>query len=691
MTSLLLIRPRACSGFVALRRCTSTFTRPRNNFQYAPLDINTNEIRLLTVLPFRPNAPGILHCSLTHQPLNIRLEYHGLSYAWKDSCPDENDEGEEIVVNDSRMFVGQNLAAALRARQSHEFCSVPLWVDALCINQGDTAERSAQILRMRDIYTQASLVTVWLGPERDQSAGALNFIRRISQASRELEGWVKDVSGESFARDSSMFFEYLKNRLVSREDSQDWLALHNFLQRAWWKRMWIVQETVAAKRIIFLCGSQTLEPQDLTQFLDALSKCAVMYLPLLFEIEGIVLDYDTFSLTRAYLRPTTWDAISLLQALYRTGMALSTDPRDKIFAVLNLAYDGAKIIPNPDYSMSIAEVYKQLAVSLIKKSGRLDILSLANLPVYPQQLDISVPSWVPDWTFRVTSTVNSRIAAVRAVWADRFYPPRQGPKSYISPYKEAYLSNYKAVTTFSDDNNTLTSRGFIVDTIDGLARCSDGGQLSISNPKLHQSKSRKRRYSGIDAINAICQSLLTNRPPPTIQLQLADPESGISEPLSLFLRQCRELSKELIIATHKSASKPFTFKDWYRNNHGLIVAGRTISQWVNDHSLNGLDSIPASRSSPDALDFFDFTLPSHPQSWRFFTTMSGYAGLGPYPCQPGDKVVIIFGCASPLVLRPVGSHYELVGECYVHGIMHGEAMRDSSKRECETAVDFEIR
>jgi hypothetical protein len=39
----------------------------------------------------------------------------------------------------------------------------------------------------------------------------------------------------------------------------------------------------------------------------------------------------------------------------------------------------------------------------------------------------------------------------------------------------------------------------------------------------------------------------------------------------------------------------------------------------------------------------------------------------------------------------MGSHYELVGECYVHGIMHGEAVQDPLRREHEMAVDFEIR
>lgn len=421
---------------------------------------------------------------------------------------------------------------------------------------------------------------------------------------------------------------------------------------------------------MFFCESRTLDPQDLSRFFDILSAHAVMYLPLLSDIEGIVLDYDAFSLARAYLRPTTWTGISLLQALYRTGMALSTDPRDKIFAILSLACDGAKMVPNPDYSMSIEEIYKQLVVSFVKESGRLDILSLANLPVYPRKLELTIPSWVPDWAYRVTSTVNSRIAAVRPVWAD---------------------GGSRAIATFSDDNNTLRARGFIVDAIDGLAQCADGVVPSVSHPQLHQSRSRRSMYNGAGAIDAIWRSLLANRTPTaTMLLDHVAPETRDSEPLYLFLQQCRELSNEPISLTHRSPTKSITFKDWFRNNRGLIVAGRAIRDWANDLSIFENASVPTPQSLASTFDFFDFSLASHLRSWRFFTTVSGYAGLGPNPCQPGDQVVIILGCATPLVLRPVNSHYELVGECYVHGIMHGEAMRDSLRAACEM-VDFEIK
>ena len=659
---------------VPLRRCTSSLNQMRKSFRYDPLDIEANEIRVLTIEAVKKDASEQLHCSLSHQPLSSRLEYHGLSYAWRDNSLADNfssDElGEEIVVNDSRMFVGQNLAAALRARRLHEFRSTPLWIDALCINQEDTKERNSQVLRMGEIYAQASLVTVWLGPERDNSAKALALIRWICEMSAKSEGWTREASSDVWIKDSSEFSNILKDDLVARDHTEEWQAVHSFLRRAWWKRMWIVQETVVARRILFFCGPQTLDPMHVARFFDILAGHAATYMPLLSQIEGIVLDYDTFSLARAYLRPSTWNNMPLLSALYRTGMALSTDPRDKIYSVLNLAYDGAKIVPSPDYSVSVEEVNKKLVISIVQKTKRLDVLSLASLPVYPRKLDMQFPSWVPDWTYRVTSTINSRIAAVSPVWAD---------------------GSSRAVARFTDDGNTLIARGLVVDAVDGLARCGHGIEGAVPCPDLHQSNSRQSAYTGLGAINAIWRSLLANRVPlGTTHSEQLDSTNEVSDILSLFIQQCRYLSKKPLQEPLSSSHIPITFANWYHHNKGLFVGRRTINDWVNDPSFAGKIVMSEPVSFDYAFDFFDFSLGSHLQSWRFLTTMGGYVGLGPNTSQPGDKIVILLGCATPLILRNVQGHYELVGECYVHGIMHGEAMQDSLRTACEM-VDLKIK
>ena len=106
-----------------------------------------------------------------------------------------------------------------------------------------------------------------------------------------------------------------------------------------------------------------------------------MYMFRLSLIEGIVLDYDAFSLARAYLRPTIGSTIPFVSTLSNRNGSLY-GPRYKIFAVLNLAYDSAKIVPSPNYTLSVDEVYKQRVVSLITESGRLDSQSCESTCFY---------------------------------------------------------------------------------------------------------------------------------------------------------------------------------------------------------------------------------------------------------------------------------------------------------------------
>lgn len=49
-------------------------------------------------------------------------------------------------------------------------------------------------------------------------------------------------------------------------------------------------------------------------------------------------------------------------------------------------------------------------------------------------------------------------------------------------------------------------------------------------------------------------------------------------------------------------------------------------------------------------------------------------GLIPDYAQRDDLVCIINGSETLLVLRRVDQHFEYIGECYVHGIMYGEAV-----------------
>jgi hypothetical protein len=57
-----------------------------------------------------------------------------------------------------------------------------------------------------------------------------------------------------------------------------------------------------------------------------------------------------------------------------------------------------------------------------------------------------------------------------------------------------------------------------------------------------------------------------------------------------------------------------------------------------------------------------------------FATTNGFMGIGSSNMQIGDSICVLFGGEVLFILRPFKDGYQLVGECYVHGLMHGEDM-----------------
>jgi hypothetical protein len=63
---------------------------------------------------------------------------------------------------------------------------------------------------------------------------------------------------------------------------------------------------------------------------------------------------------------------------------------------------------------------------------------------------------------------------------------------------------------------------------------------------------------------------------------------------------------------------------------------------------------------------------------RFFITQGGYFGLCPHETATNDLVVILYGGQSPFILRPTQGGHVLIGDCYVDGVMFGEAARSQN-------------
>jgi hypothetical protein len=65
------------------------------------------------------------------------------------------------------------------------------------------------------------------------------------------------------------------------------------------------------------------------------------------------------------------------------------------------------------------------------------------------------------------------------------------------------------------------------------------------------------------------------------------------------------------------------------------------------------------------------------QDRAFFWTEDGRMGLGPGLARATDKIMVLPGCLTPMILRPShngNGRYRVVGECFIHDLMNGEAL-----------------
>jgi hypothetical protein len=263
-----------------------------------------------------------------------KRKYVALSYTWGNPVA-----RREIVVNGKPAFITENLYAALTHMLGLdgllgsllEDCE--LWIDALCINQQDAAEKYVQVANMRDVFANAGWVVAWMGPSADGSDELLRAVRD-KEESRLLDVLVE--GGElPFSP----------------------LALQSFLTRDWWSRMWILQEFMASYDFWFLCGHSYIHQYVLFGVLNAV-------LTYMDRASYYIVDTPFRDLLpwRMYLmlskeRSLSGNGVPLMELIEATKDAKCTDPRDRVFALLGLMSEEEKQSITCDYESAPCEVF----------------------------------------------------------------------------------------------------------------------------------------------------------------------------------------------------------------------------------------------------------------------------------------------------------------------------------------------
>ena len=178
------------------------------------------------------------------------IEYYAVSYTWgTDVCGPR----AYMLVQDQVIEIGDNLSAFLHSIDVDRL-EAPLWIDAICIDQKNESEKVQQIPLMRDIYSAALRTIVWLGP-------ADKVIEESIQALPEIN---KDLGKIHFDPGTShlTISKPMPTSLIKHMQ-----GLCSVLIRSWFRRLWIMQEYVLAKEVVFMCGRASTPDAEIRKFI----------------------------------------------------------------------------------------------------------------------------------------------------------------------------------------------------------------------------------------------------------------------------------------------------------------------------------------------------------------------------------------------------------------------------------------
>ena len=383
-------------GYLCSANQTSSVSHNFNmttTFRYDRLILRM-PIRILILQPGRFFDPIHIELQQIHIPLGNKynryhlqndeqvrstyLEYEALSYVWGST-----DNQKPIFIDgepdDSNVImVTENLDIALRHLRNPSTTRT-LWVDAVCIDQSNDAEKSTQVAFMGNVFARALRVIVWLGPEGDDSNRAMELLDYIG---RRFEVNYKDfsITPSELERNEPSLSSMNTPLPISIRDQTLILLL---FRRPWFSRLWVRQEIAMSHQAVLQCGTATIDWLDFCP--GASVVCTTPFIRGLEAERSLV-----FCLTLIKGFTYAPDVIR-----YEWGPLQCSEVQDHIYAIQDLLDSRNWVEQTPDYSIEPGELFTRICQQLVKQlqttsfliSCELSSISLPNLP-----------TWVPDWS-----------------------------------------------------------------------------------------------------------------------------------------------------------------------------------------------------------------------------------------------------------------------------------------------------
>ena len=629
--------------------------------RHKPLE-HPDSIRLFTMKEAEEDEPVV--CELFHARLKD-VPFKALSYAWNDPETDlilwnrkhadkhwttvslhykkENltgsseNLGEDVVT---QLGVGMNLQAALRRMRSR-YPTIPFWVDFICINQSDLEEKNQQVAMMGEIYRSAAQMCVWLGEETDTDHIAFGLVKGLHQQLEALPVSPAPVDENDIV--DAFILKHGLDLSDSSQQSQAWRSVGRLFSRAWFSRIWCVQEICLAvspdkSEPVICCGSSELDLEYFGNFCLSLFaadtkrpiRASTSFLRHMLMIRNARAAVIHARQVEEGAEPFRFYQQMLQLVRLITGFSdwNGSTRVDRIFALLGLANDvrdkQGELMFRPDYRKSASQINLELTKFFIQRDGNLEALSY--LIAHESGAEAQVASWVPDWM------------------------------------NDGYVSR-----SFGERNSNYS-----------LPRFQAAGKLCSTGQAIADAECLSCDAVMIDQIYLLLD--------PLIVLE----DSVTDEFCNRIMENWKTIAEE---TRHYNA----THKDLVQAYWRILTADVTPEL---DHWSKHFSSFKQSASSNqmvltqlpdtcerDSMEHHKFGELLSYLHWDRapFLTKTGRLGLAPASTQTGDSVYILQGACTPFVLRQ-SRHgdaktdvlsFEVVGEAYVDGVMYGELFNGS--------------
>ncbi|KAI1114718.1 heterokaryon incompatibility protein-domain-containing protein [Nemania sp. NC0429] len=398
-------------------------------------------------------------------------------------------------------------------------------------------------------------------------------------------------------------------------------GLNAIMGKAWWQRIWVVQETVVAKKPVVYYGklcapwrmfALAAVEYDTGRIGDSLGG-AFSHLKSghsLMQFTRVIMEIESTRRSWEKLEPMV-----PLTVLRKFRSRLATDPKDKVFAVLGLIRSwgtekSGQAIRGivPDYTARDHHVFFKTTELLIRNTRSLAALAGTLQGEIGQS---SMPSWVTDWDCPPSVNEHIRVANIQLYDAAR------------------YLSGSVAL----HGQSVLETQGHIIDKVDYVGRVLENEQgrnrarltvLEWQRSLPAPSGRGGEEYIGGGSVYAafwrsLCSDLEF--------VQYAD--------RSDYVREFRRLPDEV---SENEAYERWLTVDEQSHRRTSLIGGI----WVEP--TNG-------EVETKSKNAFQYLLECASGGRRFFRTRKGYIGTGPAAMNVGDSVAVLLGSRVPFVLR----------------------------------------